>query len=167
MAGEKSEMPELRTVSQMEVRNIPFEPVEDSVREVASNIIDDVKAHGEAGLLKYAWRFKELPEGSTSYVLGRSELESAFKALPQEQQGVLERTAARIRSFAAAQRASVNPMEVDIAGGRAGQVVEPIRRAGCYAPGGRYPLPSSVLMTACTARAAGVAEVVVASPSPT
>merc|ERR1719491_2053592 len=57
-------------------------------------------------------------------------------------------------------------MEAPIAGGRAGQMVVPVKRAGCYAPGGRYPLPSSVLMTACTARAAGVAEVVVCSPCP-
>ena len=44
--------------------------------------------------------------------------------------------------------------------------VAPVERAGCYAPGGRFPLPSSVLMTAVTARAAGVAEVWVASPRP-
>jgi phosphoribosyl-ATP pyrophosphohydrolase/phosphoribosyl-AMP cyclohydrolase/histidinol dehydrogenase len=42
----------------------------------------------------------------------------------------------------------------------------PIERAGCYAPGGRFPLPSSVLMAVVTARAAGVAEVWVASPRP-
>ncbi|HUT78662.1 MAG TPA: histidinol dehydrogenase, partial [Polyangia bacterium] len=42
----------------------------------------------------------------------------------------------------------------------------PVERAGCYAPGGRFPLPSSVLMTAVTARAAGVREVWVASPRP-
>ena len=42
----------------------------------------------------------------------------------------------------------------------------PVEAAGCYAPGGRYPLPSSVLMTAATARAAGVPQVIVASPRP-
>jgi phosphoribosyl-ATP pyrophosphohydrolase/phosphoribosyl-AMP cyclohydrolase/histidinol dehydrogenase len=42
----------------------------------------------------------------------------------------------------------------------------PVMRAGCYAPGGRYPLPSTVLMTAITARVAGVAQVIVASPKP-
>src|SRR5690606_33041874 len=59
--------------------------------------------------------------------------------------------------------------EVDVAfeGGRAGHRVLPVARAGCYAPGGRYPLPSSVLMTAVTARVAGVSEVWVASPKPT
>jgi phosphoribosyl-ATP pyrophosphohydrolase/phosphoribosyl-AMP cyclohydrolase/histidinol dehydrogenase len=56
--------------------------------------------------------------------------------------------------------------EVPVPGGVAGQKVEAIQVAGCYAPGGRYPLPSSVLMTAVTARVAGVQRVVVASPRP-
>merc|ERR1719421_358569 len=56
---------------------------------------------------------------------------------------------------------------MSIPGGEAGHTISPVNAAGCYAPGGRYPLPSSVLMTAITARAAGVAEVVVASPKPT
>ena len=48
----------------------------------------------------------------------------------------------------------------------AGHSVSPCRVAGCYAPGGRYPLPSSVIMTAVTARAAGCEIVVLASPRP-
>jgi phosphoribosyl-ATP pyrophosphohydrolase/phosphoribosyl-AMP cyclohydrolase/histidinol dehydrogenase len=53
-----------------------------------------------------------------------------------------------------------------VPGGSAGHWIAPVERAGCYAPGGRYPLPSSVLMTALTARAAGVPEVWIASPRP-
>jgi histidinol dehydrogenase len=53
-----------------------------------------------------------------------------------------------------------------IPGGEAGHTIAPMATAGCYAPGGRYPLPSSVLMTAVTARAAGVQKVWVASPRP-
>ncbi len=49
-------------------------------------------------------------------------------------------------------------------GGRAGHTVVPVQAAGCYAPGGRYPLPSSALMTAVTARVAGCERVVVATP---
>ncbi|MEO1171282.1 MAG: histidinol dehydrogenase, partial [Myxococcota bacterium] len=49
----------------------------------------------------------------------------------------------------------------------AGHSWSPMERAGCYAPGGRFPLPSSVLMTAVTARVAGVEHVLVASPRPT
>jgi hypothetical protein len=80
---------------------------------------------------------------------------------------VLERTASRIRSFALAQKHALQPMEVAVPGGKAGHSLAAVDVAGCYAPGGRYPLPSSVLMTALTARVAGVRMVVVASPRPT
>jgi histidinol dehydrogenase len=84
----------------------------------------------------------------------------------QDQQELLTRVAGRIRAFAQAQRDSVTDISVAVPGGTAGHTVAPCAVAGCYAPGGRYPLPSSVLMTAVTARVAGVATVVVASPRP-
>ena len=82
-------------------------------------------------------------------------------------QALLQRVAARVRKFAEMQRASITEATTTIEGGAAGQLVVPVASAGCYAPGGRYPLPSSVIMTAVTARAAGVKRVVVASPRPT
>lgn len=84
-----------------------------------------------------------------------------------EVQELLTRVAGRIRAFAAAQRAALTDVDVPVPGGRAGHTVAAVEVAGCYAPGGRYPLPSSVMMTAVTARAAGVARVFVASPRPT
>lgn len=159
-------MPELRILKPEDISQQDFEPVDPEVRARTLLIVEDVKKEKEAGLLKYAWKFKELPEGEKKFLLGKEELKAAFDSLSSDQQGVLQRTAARIRTFAEAQRASIQATQVPIAGGFAGQTVEPVKRAGCYAPGGRYPLPSSVLMTACTARAAGVQEVVVASPRP-
>lgn len=159
-------MPDLRTITPEDVEDQNFEPVEPKAREQALAILNDIKENGEAATLKYARQFGEVAAGSSSYILGREELKKAFEGLPEDQRGVLQRTAKRILRFAEAQRESIRSIEVDIEGGRAGQTVSPVRRAGCYAPGGRYPLPSSVLMTVCTARAAGVAEVIVASPSP-
>ncbi len=97
----------------------------------------------------------------------QSELAAAARSLPEAQRRLLERTAERIGRFASAQRRALREVEVDIPGGRAGHTVEPVASAGCYAPGGRFPLPSSVLMTVATARAAAVAGVWVASPRPT
>ncbi len=94
------------------------------------------------------------------------ECEAALERMDPRRRGVLERTAARIRAFADAQRASIRDLDIAIPGGRAGHTLAPVRAAGCYAPGGRYPLPSTVLMTAITARAAGVERVWVASPRP-
>jgi phosphoribosyl-ATP pyrophosphohydrolase/phosphoribosyl-AMP cyclohydrolase/histidinol dehydrogenase len=160
------EMPVLRKITPEEVEELTFEPVDPKAREQALAIITDVKDNGEEALLKCAWKFGEIPQNSRKIIIARDELKTAFESLPVDQQGVLERTAARIRAFAEAQRSSIKEVEVPIDGGHAGQVVVPVDRAGCYAPGGRYPLPSSVLMTACTARVAGVPNVVVASPRP-
>ncbi len=76
------------------------------------------------------------------------------------------RNSDRIQAFATAQRGAIQDIVMSIPGGEAGHTIAPMATAGCYAPGGRYPLPSSVLMTAVTARAAGVQNVWVASPRP-
>lgn len=64
-----------------------------------------------------------------------------------------------METFAKAQRGALTDVSIPIPGGMAGHTVSPMSVAGCYAPGGRYPLPSSVIMTAVTARAAGVSKV--------
>jgi phosphoribosyl-ATP pyrophosphohydrolase/phosphoribosyl-AMP cyclohydrolase/histidinol dehydrogenase len=99
-------------------------------------------------------------------VYSRLDLEEALGSIDASQRELLERTASRIRAFAEAQRASLADVTIDVLGGRAGHTVTPVGSAGCYAPGGRYPLPSSVLMTVVTAKAAGVERVWVASPRP-
>ncbi len=130
---------------------------------VARHIVDDVRNRGEAALREHAERLGDIPAGAP-LLIGRKELGDALDFIPRADRELLERVAGRIRAFADAQRKSVSEIEVKIRGGSAGQFIEPVESAGCYAPGGRYPLPSSVLMTAVTARAAGVKKVIVASP---
>ncbi|CAK9033443.1 Histidinol dehydrogenase (HDH), partial [Durusdinium trenchii] len=131
----------------------------------AAEIVGDVEREGEAGFRRHAERLGDLkPEAR--FVVPKEELKAAFEALPEEDRGVLERTAERVRKFAQAQRDSVREFEAEVAGGKAGQTLAAVKTAGCYAPGGRYPLPSSVIMTAVTARVAGVEQVWVASPNP-
>jgi phosphoribosyl-ATP pyrophosphohydrolase/phosphoribosyl-AMP cyclohydrolase/histidinol dehydrogenase len=91
-------------------------------------------------------------------------MRAALDRVSAEDAALLERTAERIRLFAQAQRDSISELDIAIPGGRAGHTIEPVKSAGCYAPGGRYPLPSSALMTAITARVAGCDRVIVASP---
>jgi len=131
----------------------------------ASVIVEDVRARGEVALRAHATRLGDLPEGAP-LLLDRDALKRAFDAQPAEVQALLERTAARVRAFAVAQRAALSAVDVEVPGGRAGHDIRAVDRAACYAPGGRFPLPSSVLMTAVTARVAGVAHVIVASPRP-
>ncbi len=149
-----------------EVSAMRRDPVDPEALSVAGPIVADVRARGEVALREYAERFGDIDPGAPLSI-GRDALERAYRSIAREDRELLTRVAERIRAFALAQRESVREFETDIPGGRAGQAMKPVGRAGCYAPGGRFPLPSSVLMTAVTARAAGVGEVWVASPRPT
>lgn len=128
-------------------------------------IIEAVRERGEDVLREYAERWDGLEAGG-ALVRTRGEMEAALDSLPRADRDVLERTAGRIEHFARAQMEAAAPVSVAVEGGTAGDRVVPVRVAGCYAPGGRFPLPSSVLMTAVTARVAGVREVWLASPRP-
>ena len=141
------------------------DPVDSDTLASAGEIVTSVRRGGDAALRDWAERLGDRAPGEP-LVLGREAMQSALESLSHADQALLHRTADRIRRFASAQRAALKTLVVPIPGGQAGVRYTPVERAGCYAPGGRFPLPSSVLMTAVTARAAGVREVWVASPRP-
>lgn len=155
----------LVTITPAELPQGRREAVDRETLHLARNIVDDVRTRGEAALREHAERFGDIDPGEPLF-LTPSDLVGARVKIGAEELSLLERTAERIRRFAQAQRAALTDVEVPIPGGVAGHSVAPVERAGCYAPGGRFPLPSSVLMTAVTARAAGVQQVWVASPHP-
>jgi histidinol dehydrogenase len=133
--------------------------------EAAARILSDVAERGEAAVREWAERLGELKAGEP-LIIGRPALEAALGSLPAEERGLLERTRDRVLAFAQAQRAALCDIDVFVPGGRAGHSFTPVGRAGCYAPGGRFPLPSSAIMTACAARAAGVKSIWCAGPKP-
>ena len=141
------------------------ETLDTKVMEFAEACLAKVKAEGAPAVYAYAGQFGELAEGQSA-VVDKAAMKAAYDGLDAGDRACLEACGARIKAFALAQKASFVDMETPIPGGVAGHTVSPVEVAGCYAPGGRYPLPSSVLMTAVTARAAGVKTVVVATPKP-
>lgn len=158
-----SQRPLLRTVQGDEITSALRPPVDASTLAAAQKIVERVQTEGLAALVALAIEFAERTS-EQPIVLERDAMDAALAKLPGESQDALLRAADRIRAFAQAQRDAIHPTNVPIPGGRAGHTVEPVAAAGCYAPAGRYPLPSSVLMTAVTARIAGCERVVVASP---
>ena len=154
-----------RSVAELVSRRATGAGIPADAFEVAAPIVAAVRAHGEAALREYAERFGDVAAGEPLF-LERALLDRALVDLPDGDRARLERVAERIRAFAEAQKRALGVVTVTVPGGAAGHWIAPLERAGCYAPGGRYPLPSSVLMTAVTARTAGVQEVWVASPKP-
>lgn len=155
----------LKRIEPQQAQSASAEPFAPDFLDRVRQIMDRVRVDGDLALREYGARFDGLAEGAPLWV-GPDEMKAALHRLPESAREALERTAERVRRFAEAQRAALQDTEVEVDGGRAGHRVLPVERAGCYAPGGRYPLPSSVLMTAGVARAAGVREVYVASPGP-
>lgn len=126
-------------------------------------IIDDVQRHGDRAVRKYAERWDGLRPGESLRVPER-EVRAAWKASRPELKQSLEVAAANIRSFCEMQK----PREWTSTrkGISLGQLVRPLESVGCYVPAGRYPLVSSLLMTAIPAQVAGVERICVASPKP-
>mmetsp|Transcript_26106 Transcript_26106/g.54022 ORF Transcript_26106/g.54022 Transcript_26106/m.54022 type:complete len:444 (-) Transcript_26106:137-1468(-) len=147
------------------------DPVDPTALSQAKSILSELRPSDSpvvcpSALLSVARRLGDLPEGNDDYIVSSEKCKEAFDGLKEEDRKSLLNIYGRVKAFAEAQRKSVVDVEVDIPGGKAGHSVSPCRAAGCYAPGGRYPLPSSVLMTVVTARSAGCPHVVLASPRP-
>lgn len=141
------------------------EPLFDSeTASRAAAIVAEVRSGGESALLRRARELDDL--GDRPLFRDRGECRRALESLNPATRALLERAAERIRTFAEGQRATLRDFETRIPGGLAGHEVVPVESAGCYAPGGLHPLPSSVLMTALVAKTAGVPSVWVASPRP-
>ena len=132
--------------------------VEASVAE----IVAAVRKRGDRALLAYARRFDRL---AGPIEVTRAEMRAAARGVPAPVKQAIELAASHIRAVAERQVPrswTIGP----VAGLRITQRVTPLDGVGCYVPGGRYPLPSSLLMTAIPAVAAGVREVFAVCPRP-
>jgi histidinol dehydrogenase len=127
----------------------------------AATIVEHVRNGGDEALRAYA---KALDGWSGPLEVSRKQIEAGAKKAPAAIRAALKRAADAIRDVATAQRPKEWRIRV-APGVSVEQRVIPLERVGCYVPGGRYPLPSSLLMTAIPARVAGVPEVIVCSPS--
>ena len=125
-------------------------------------IVADVRSNGDEALLRYARTFDSL-DGDAE--IPRRQMAAAARSVPAPVRAALRRAAANIRRVASRQvpRGWTTRIGSGIA---VEQRVVPLDRVGCYVPGGRYPLPSSLLMTAIPAVAAGVRDVIVVCPRP-
>jgi histidinol dehydrogenase len=134
------------------------------VEPVVRRILADMLKRGDEALMRYATKLDGLAEDAALRV-SPGAMQAAWETTAPKLQAAMRVAQANIRAFAEAQR----PKEWTIspaAGVVTGQIVRPLESVGCYVPGGRYPLPSTLLMTVTPAQVAGVGRVVVCSPRP-
>jgi histidinol dehydrogenase len=130
---------------------------------VVQRIVGDVRKGGDKALRRYAAKLDGLA-AQQPLAISRAEMEKAWEETPKPLQTALETAAGNIRRFAGRQM----PKDWSASGGglTTGQRVRPLGAVGCYVPSGRYPLPSTLLMTVIPAQVAGVQRIVAVSAKP-
>jgi histidinol dehydrogenase len=132
---------------------------------VATKILGDVRQQGDRALIRYARELDGVDVCKTGFEVSRKEVEAAYREIPRGFVAALGAAARNIR--ASAHRQLPRAWRVSNgAGVRVGQILRPLERVACYVPGGRFPLPSTVLMSVIPAQVAGVKEIVITSPRP-
>ena len=138
-------------------------PLDEATLAAADAIVSGVREGGREALIEYAKKFDGHVDGQP-LLLDRDALEAAKARLDADDLALLERVADRVRKFAQAQLDALSELEMNVPGGKAGHSIVPVQRAGCYAPAGRYALPSTVIMTVVPAVVAGCGQVILATP---
>ncbi len=134
-----------------------------AVRETVERILDDIAARGDAAVRDLSIRFDGWDRDD--YRLSGEEIAACVDSLPAQARDDIAFAQAQVRGFAEVQRAAISDVEVEtLPGVVLGHRNIPVNAAGCYVPGGKYPLLASAHMSVVTAKVAGVPRVVTCAP---
>ncbi len=133
------------------------------VRETVENILAEIEDNGDATIRKYSKKFDDWsPE---NYRLTPEQIKACYDELTDDEISDIRFAQTQVRNFAQIQRNSMQDMEVEtLPGVILGHKHVPVNAAGCYVPGGKYPLIASAHMSVVTAKVAGVKRVVACAP---
>jgi histidinol dehydrogenase len=138
--------------------------IDPRAEKVASEVLADIRRNGDAAIARYVKKFDGADLKPAQFRISTDDLARARKAVDADFKRQAREAAKRITAFARAGLRKDWTMKTPC-GGRLGEKYVPLDRVGVYIPGGTAPLASTSLMTACIARAAGVPEIVAASPA--
>ena len=133
------------------------------VRQTVEGILKDIAARGDDAVREYSRKFDSWDPAS--FTLSQADIEAAVKKLSAREVEDIKFAQTQIRNFAQIQRDSMRDVEVEtMPGVILGHKHIPVNAAGCYVPGGKYPLIASAHMSVLTAKVAGVKRIVSTAP---
>ena len=137
--------------------------IDAKVRHTVETTLADIEARGDAAVRELSIRFDGLDR--ESYRLTQAEIEGCIASLSPQDIHDIEFAQTQVRNFAQIQRDSMHQVEVEtLPGVVLGHKHIPVNAAGCYVPGGKYPLLASAHMSVITAKVAGVPRVITCAP---
>lgn len=133
------------------------------VRETVENILADIEARGDAAVRELSLKFDKLERDH--FRLSEQEIEACLSQLSKRDLDDIRFAQTQVENFARHQRNSIQDIEVEtLPGVILGHKNIPVSAAGCYVPGGKYPLLASAHMSVITARVAGVPRIITCAP---
>ncbi|EKM0374286.1 histidinol dehydrogenase [Cronobacter turicensis] len=149
--------------AQRELLMRPAISASESITRTVADILNNVKARGDAALREYSAKFDKTDVAALNVT--PEEIDAAAARLDDKVKQAMAVAVANIEKFHRAQQLA--PVDIEtLPGVRCQQVTRPVASVGLYIPGGSAPLFSTVLMLATPARIAGCKRVVLCSPPP-
>lgn len=131
----------------------------------ARRILNDVRRDGDRALKRWTLQLDRINLAREGFIVKRREIVKAYRQVPEGFADAVQTSARNIRRAAREQMPSAWQIS-NGSGIEVSQIIRPLDRVACYVPGGRFPLPSTVLMSVIPAQAAGVQEIFITSPRP-
>ena len=133
------------------------------VRKTVENILDDIKARGDAALKDYSEKFDNWRPDN--FQVSRAEIDVCYDQVTEQNIEDIEFAQAQVRGFAEIQKAALIDVEQEtLPGVILGHKNIPVNSVGCYVPGGKYPMVASAHMSVVTAKVAGVKRIAACAP---
>lgn len=146
-------------------KNLPkdfYSKIEFESLDSVEKIIADVKCNGDEAIRQYSEKFGD--GKIEQFKVSACEIESALSTVEKDVLESVKFAIKNVKEFSKKQLECITNLDTEICGNKLGHKVIPIESAGCYIPGGNYPLPSSAIMNIVPAKTAGVKRVVAVSP---
>lgn len=151
------------TTEYLKKSNPPQATIDEATGETVQRMLSEIKTQGRDAVERYA---RDLDGYKGKILLDEADIAEAIKAVPRTVRDDIAFAHQRVHDFAQRQRDSLAEFEVELMSGLvAGQKLIPVNTAGCYVPGGRYAHAASAIMSVCTAKVAGVPNIVATSPA--
>jgi sulfopropanediol 3-dehydrogenase len=141
----------------------PVEAIDTATADTVARMLQEISRDGRAAVERYC---RDFDGYHGPVVLGETEFSKAAQSLSQGVKDDIAFAHQRVKDFATRQRESLHEFEAELMPGLiAGQKLIAVNTAGCYVPGGRYAHAASAIMSVCTAKVAGVPNIVATSPA--
>jgi sulfopropanediol 3-dehydrogenase len=133
------------------------------VRKTVEDILEDIKARGDAALKDYSEKFDNWRPDN--FRLSREEIDACYDQVTEQNLTDIKFAQAQVRGFAEIQKAALVDVEQEtFPGVTLGHKNIPVNSVGCYVPGGKYPMVASAHMSVVTAKVAGVKRIIACAP---